>query len=198
MKKLILVCAAAIGASQAFAVDGVYLGTPGYAGTGCRRGTASAVLSPDAQELSILFSDYVALAGRSAGRNLDRKNCSIAVPVHVPQGYSVSVLKIDYRGFNALPAGGRSTMNAEYFFAGSRGPTFSRSFYGPLNDDYLFSNGLLVSALVWSPCGAQATLRANTSIVAQSNSRGDEAMATVDSADVSAALIYRLAWRRCN
>lgn len=197
MKTTIVLLIASMASTTAFAIDGVYLGTPGYAGTGCRPGTASAILSPDAQQLSILFSDFVAEAGLSTGRQIDRKNCSIAVPVYVPQGYSVSILNIDYRGFNALPTGGRSTMTAEYFFAGSRGPVFSRSFYGPQNNDYLFQNGLVVSALVWSACGAAATLRANTSMVVQSNYQRDYAMATVDSADVSAALVYRLSWRRC-
>jgi len=27
------------------------------------------------------------------------KSCNVAIPVHVPQGFSVSVLQVDYRGF---------------------------------------------------------------------------------------------------
>jgi len=66
---------------QALAQNDVRLGNPAYAGTGCRPGTVDAVLSPGAQQLSILFSDYVALAGRSnrvlfcgvAGSNFSKK-----------------------------------------------------------------------------------------------------------------------------
>lgn len=197
MKKIILVAATMI-ASQSFAQSGVYLGNPGYAGTGCAQGTASAILSPDNQQLSILFSDYVAQAGGMTGKSMDRKNCSIAIPVFVPQGYSVSVLNIDYRGYNSLPQGGASTMTAEYFFAGARGPIFQKRFMGPLNSDYTFSNKLIATAVVWSACGAQVTLRANTSAVVQTNYRREDAMATVDSADVSATMVYQLQWRRCN
>jgi hypothetical protein len=197
MKKSVLFFAAAMMASQAMAQSGVHLGTPGYAGTGCQAGTASAVLSPDATSLSILFSDYVTQAGGATGKMIDRRNCSIAIPVFVPQGFSVSILAIDYRGFNALPAGGSATLTASYFFAGGQGPTLSKRFVGPLNTDYTFTNNLIASALVWSACGAQAILRANTSIVTQTNQRMEDAMSTVDSADVQATMIYHLQWRRC-
>jgi len=66
-----------------------------------------------------------------------------------------------------------------------------------MDDNYFFQNTLVASAVVWSACGAQVILRANTSVIAFSNSIGEDTMTTVDSADVDAALIYRLSWRRC-
>src|SRR4051812_46592540 len=71
----------------------VSLGVPSYNGTGCPLGTVSAQLSPDAQSLSIMFGSFVAEAGGMSGRTVDRKACNIAIPVHVPQGYSVSLIK---------------------------------------------------------------------------------------------------------
>src|SRR4051812_29902908 len=111
---------------------GITLGQPITGGSGCPAGSAAAVLSPDGKNLSILFDQYQALAGGTSGLQFDRKACSVAIPVHVPQGYSVSILKIDYRGFNAIPSGGSSTFGVEYFFAGTHGPGFSKQFYGPL------------------------------------------------------------------
>jgi hypothetical protein len=55
-----------------------------------------------------------------------------------------------------------------------------------------------MEAIVWSGCGANTILRANTTMLVQSNSRRQQAMATVDSADVQAGLIYHLQWRRCH
>jgi hypothetical protein len=184
-------------ASLTAGADDIKLGTPGYGGTGCPDGTVSAVLTPDAQSLSLLFDQYVVEAGGSTGKSFDRKSCNIAIPVHVPQGFSVSVLKIDYRGFNDLPVGGRSTFNVEYFFAGSRGPTFQKNFSGPLVSDYLISNDLNVAATVWSACGADVILRTNTSIRVTTVAKR-QALATVDSEDVSAAIVYRLQWRACH
>src|SRR5690606_1233380 len=131
----------------------ISLGLPEHAGTGCPIGTVAAVVSPDGGQLSILYDQFVAEVGGMTGRSIDRKNCNVAIPVHVPNGLSVSVLQVDYRGFNFLPVGGRSTFNVEYFFAGTRGPVFTRTFTGPLTDDYFIPNSLLATAVSWSRCG---------------------------------------------
>jgi hypothetical protein len=176
--------------------DDISLGTPGYGGTGCPANSVSTTLSPDGKALSLLFDGYIAQAGGDTGKGFDRKACNVAIPVHVPQGRSVSVLAVDYRGFNQLPRGARSRFNVEYFFAGSRGPSFTRSFTGPTEKDYLIQNKLVADALVWSACGEDVNLRTNSSI--RVNTVGNrEAMATVDSQDVKAAIIYRLQWRTC-
>ncbi len=192
MKRALLSLAIALLALPSFA-DDVRLGNPAYNGTGCPRGSASVALSPDHKSLSILFNSFMVEAG--AGHTLDRKNCDIAVPVHVPNGLSVSVITVDYRGFNSLPYGAMSQFNAEYFFAGTRGPSYSKTFTGPLTQNYMLRNNLVATALTWSPCGQDVNLRANTSMFVRSN--GASAMATVDSADLHAGLVYSLQWRRC-
>jgi hypothetical protein len=174
------------------------LGQPAYGGSGCPAGSASVNVSPDQSSLSILFDSFIAEAGNTTMRRIDRKSCNISIPVQVPQGYSVAIFQVDYRGFNLVPAAGAmSRIDTEYFWAGSRGPRFSRVFAGPVTDNYTLSDGLLASTLVWAPCGASVNLRVNSSIMAQSNSRGDQTMMTVDSADVSSGLIYHVKWRRC-
>jgi hypothetical protein len=200
MKKLLstVVAGAMILLAAQVHADNLRLGEPGYGGTGCPAGSASVTVSPDQQALSILFDNYVTEAGGATGRQVDRKSCNITVPVYVPQGYSVAVFQVDYRGFNALPAGGRSRFNAEYFWAGSQGPTISRNFTGPINTDFTLSNNLIASTLVWTPCGASVNLRVNTSLMTNTNAAYQQALSTVDSADISAGLIYHIQWRRCN
>lgn len=185
---------AAAGASHA--QSNVALGNPAYGGTGCPAGSVSAALSPDNTSLSLLFDSYVVEAGQSVGRSFDRKSCNIAIPVHVPNGYSVSVLEIDYRGYNSLPRGAQSQFNVEYFFAGRQGPRFTRTFNGSLDQDFLLNNTLVASAVTWSACGEDVILRTNSSMRVQTRG-GADALATVDSQDVNAALVYHLAWRRC-
>lgn len=174
----------------------IRLGEPAYGGTGCPSGSASVTLSPDSTALSILFDSYVAEAGN--GRAMDRKSCNISVPVTVPGGFSVAVMQVDYRGFNFVPRGGMSRFDAEYFWAGARGPRISRTFLGPVNDSYTLTDELIASTLVWTPCGANVNLRVNTSLMARSNARSEQTLATVDSADISSGLVYHLQWRRCN
>ncbi len=175
----------------------IALGTPAYGGNGCPAGSAAATLSPDGKSLSILFDNYIVQAGGTSGNTVDRKSCNIAIPVTVPAGYSVSVFKIDYRGFNSLPQGASSEFNVEYFFAGSQGPRFQKAFSGPVNDDFIISNEVVAQTVSWSPCGEDVNLRANTSLMAQTNSAYQQTMATVDSADINAAVVFQLAWRTC-
>ncbi|MEK6706192.1 MAG: DUF4360 domain-containing protein [Bdellovibrionota bacterium] len=185
-------------ASQAMADDTIWLGEPSYGGSGCPRGSASATLSPDAKSLSILFDQYTVEAGGFTGKRLDRKSCNVAIPVHVPQGFSVSVIGIDYRGFNSLPFGSRSQFNVEYFFAGTRGPRFTQNFSGPQDSDYLIENDLIARGLIWSRCGVDVILRSNSSMLVMTNGRSEQAFSSVDSMDVDAGIIYHFQWKTCN
>lgn len=180
------------------AADDLRLGEPGYGGSGCPAGTASTTLSPDQKSLSIIFDEFMVEAGGQTGKTLDRKNCSIAIPVHVPQGYSISIIDIDYRGFNSLPRGATSRFTAEYFFAGMIGPRVVKDFRGGLDEEYIIQNKLGVNASVWSACGADVNLRVNTSLMVRNSSRREEALTTIDSADINGGLVYHIAWKRCN
>lgn len=176
--------------------DSIQLGEAAYGGSGCPGGSASVSLSPDNKAISILFDQYIVEAG--GAKPFDRKNCNIAIPVHVPQGYSLSIFAIDYRGFTGLPAGGRAQLSVNYFLAGAgAGVRTSKSFYGPTTDQYLKTDNLLMEQLVWSGCGQDTILRANTQMLVVSNSRREQAMATVDSADIQSGLIYHIQWRTC-
>ncbi len=174
------------------------LGLPSYGGTGCPGGSASTNLSPDGSALSILFDSYVVESGGNTGKRLDRKSCNVSIPVQVPNGYSVAVFQVDYRGFTSIPRGGRAQLDAEYFWAGVRGPRITRAFTSSISDVYTVTDNLIASTLVWSQCGASVNLRANTSMMVTTNSRSEQALATVDSADVTSGLIYHLQFRRCN
>jgi hypothetical protein len=196
LKKLATV--SLLAASLTAFADDISLGYPAYGGNGCPSGTASATLSPDGKSLSVIFDQFVTEAGPASGRTLDRKACNIAVPVHVPNGFSISILAVDYRGFVSLPQGASAQLAAEYFFAGMQGPRFAKSFMGKQDSDYTFNNQLGVQAMVWSPCGADVNLRVNASMMVKNASRLQDAMATVDSADFSAGIIYQIQMRRCN
>jgi hypothetical protein len=202
MRKLILVLlmfssTAALARSFDDSPNDVQLGQPAYGGNGCPAGTASAALSPDNKELSILFDQFVAEAGGTTGLTLDRKACNLAIPVHVPQGWSLAIFAVDYRGFNDLPAGAYTQFNVEYFFAGSQGPRYSKLFTGPLQSDYFIDNTLAAASVVWSACGTDVILRTNANILTRTNPAWQETMATVDSLDIKAGLVYLFQWRQC-
>lgn len=189
--------ALSISAFQSAHADAIQLGTPAYGGNGCPAGTASVTLSQDAQSLSLIFDQFVVEAG-GANRSLERKSCNVAIPVHIPQGFSVSVVNVDYRGYVSLPAQASARMTAEYFLAGSVGPKFDKTFLGRTDTDYQFHNKLDVNAVVWSACGADTILRVNAAMLVRTNRYNDQAIATVDSADFKTGILYQLQWKRCS
>lgn len=191
-----LICAAV--AAEAQLQKGLRLGAPDYGGTGCPAGTASVSVSPSEDAISVLFDQFTVEAGSGVMKRVDRKSCDLSIPVQVPSGYSVAIVQTDFRGFNLVPAfGGMNRLNTEYFWAGIRGPAYSRMFTGSQNADYTETNGVMATSLVWAPCGMSVNMRIRATIMTQTNSRMDQSMMTVDSADVSSGLVYHLQWRRC-
>jgi hypothetical protein len=157
-----------------------------YGGSGCPAQSASVSVSPDGQELSVLFDKFIAL-GNNASQS--RKSCNMSIPIQVPQGYQISLYDADYRGYVAPYT--KAALRAEYFFAGNRGPVFQRNFYGEAN--YSVRDKLATVANVWSACGDSVNMRVNASMSA----RG-QGMATVDSFDLShRGLVYHIKYRAC-
>ncbi|MBE9216055.1 DUF4360 domain-containing protein [Plectonema cf. radiosum LEGE 06105] len=185
--KTLLATATVMAASvaPAFAQPKVQIVGANYGGSGCPAGSASVTVSPDGQELSILFDGYVADASAKPAER--RKNCNLTIPVKVPAGFQVSVYKFDYRGYVAPATTGRLT--AEYFFAGQRGPKIVRNIRG--EKDYLASDN--IQTLVWSRCGDSVNMRVNSGLSA--TGRG---IASLDSVDVSHGLKYLLKYRACS
>jgi len=199
IKSLIVLSALVLASAAAEAQSGISLGDPAYNGNGCPIGSASVAITEDGKTLSMLFDSFSAEAGNTTGRRIDRKSCQLRVPIHVPQGYSVALIGVDYRGFNAIPGNGAySELRAEYFYAGSRGPVFQKRFTGPRADNFTETNKLIATSLVWSKCGTDVIFSVNASATAMSNSQMQQTMMTVDSVDISAGLLYSLSWRRCN
>lgn len=181
-------------ATPSTAADTISLGTPSYGGSGCPGGSAATSVSPDGQSLSILFDSYVVEAGGYNPR-VARKSCNLSIPVHVPNGFSISLIGADYRGFVDVPRGGGARLDAEYFFAGQRGPAFSHNFNGGYSNTYTRSHNLAAVSNVWSRCGDDVNLRANTGMLVRAP-RG-EGLATVDSADFKAGIVYHIRYRAC-
>lgn len=158
----------------------------GYGGNGCPEGSASVNVSPDGQELTLLFDRFIAQGNKSQE---SRKSCNLSIPIQVPQGFQISLYDADYRGYIAPNTSGK--LRAEYFFAGQRGPVFSRTFRG--ETDYNVRDQLATMGNVWSACGDSVNMRVNASMSA--NGQGQ---ATVDSFDLAhRGLVYHIKYRQC-
>jgi hypothetical protein len=165
----------------------IYIADADIGGSGCPMGSARAVLSEDKRTLSIIFDEYFA-------DNNQYASCNIAVSLSVPEGVTVALVDVDYRGYASVPdsAGRRARFRAEYFFAGHKGPVRSREFGRGYDSNFMISHG--ISGLVWAPCGAEVIARANTSI----RTWGYGTLLAIDTADVTTdGITFYLDWDEC-
>lgn len=195
-KSMVVVSAIVMGSLAAEAQ--ISLGQPAYGGTGCPAGSASATLTPDGSVLSVLFDQFFAEAGNTTGRRIDRKNCSLRIPVNVANGYQVALLAFDYRGFAAVPNGGTAVLDASYAYIGQPYPVrFSKTFRSGYNNNYSVTNELISTTLTWSPCGKQVMLEASVAARATAPNNMQQTMLAVDSVDVQAGILYSVRFQRC-
>src|SRR5262245_58447951 len=75
---------------------------------GCPPGTYSIVNAPDGSALSILFDDFSIAA---SGARAARKSCNLQIPLNLPEGYTLGVYRVDYRGFSRLSSGQSAQLN---------------------------------------------------------------------------------------
>lgn len=170
-------------------------------GTGCPAGTAAIAVSPDNTAFTITYSAYTALVGVGAGATDWRKNCQLNIVVHVPQGFTYAISKVDYRGFASLEAGAGALERANYYFQGQSQTAFvSHTFTGPLGDDWQTSDEVPVAALIWAPCGALRNLNINTELRAMagtSDATKTTSFISMDSTDGAINTVYHFQWATC-
>ncbi len=172
-------------------------------GDGC---SASSTAAPDQSALSILFDEFSVRAGGASGKRQDRKRCLISVPIDVPSGMSVTIVKADTRGFYDLPSKKTeirfsSQYSIEDHLGIQTGSSIQKTIKGPLSEPFLFS---LPEKPLTSRCGGTMTLRLDTQISVFS--KNEETFAGVDSIDLDSrhdgppapGTIFHLTVRPCN
>lgn len=170
-----------------------------YAGSGCPAGSVAENVSPDLTAFTLLFDSYIAEAGPGVPASQKRKNCQVTLDLDIPQGWSFTIADIDYRGYASLERGVTGLQKATYYFQGqSTQVSGETSLRGEMDRDYHIRDELVLTAEVWSPCGASRALNINSQVRVDNtrNPRG-YGMLTTDSMDGVFTTIYNLKWRRC-
>jgi hypothetical protein len=179
----------------------VYIDKVGYAGPGCRQGTAQYDVSIDAQAITVTFSDFIAEAGPQVPAGKDATECTVTLDIEVPQGWSYTIFDATFRGFAALEEGVTGTLTSRYFFQANKRDAveFQKSFSGLLVDSYQKQDSIGFHSLVWSDCRKTRSLNINARMQVDNTATPDKSgMLTVDSLDGQFTQVYGLQWRRCN
>lgn len=190
-------------------------GHPDYCGVN----NVHATLSPDNQELSVIYDNYVVSLPEEGdtpseydGLVHKGRLCSLRVPVKVAPGHQFMLVKVDYRGFVDLPAGASarfsSTINGDYRYGKNDmyvkplimgAVREEKVFAGPVSEEVFLSKA--VTAGVWSPCGKEVGLWIGSQFWVAAPPEAS-AYAAIDTADLSASakrggVKFRLMTRKC-
>ncbi|MFI5828004.1 DUF4360 domain-containing protein [Streptomyces sp. NPDC051578] len=169
-------------------------------GSGCRPASASVAVAPDNSAFTVTYSEYLAQAGGGVPTTEGRKNCLLSLLVHVPQGFTYAVSKVDYRGYGNLQPGAVGTQKASYYFQGMSQTAYrTHTFRGALDDNWQTTDTTEIEALVFAPCGAQRNFNINTELRAEvgSSDSTKTSYITVDSTDGSISTKYHFSWKQC-
>jgi hypothetical protein len=153
---------------------------------------ADYVLAPDHSALSILFNDLTVEGSGQAA-----VECSIDVPLDLPDGVSLGVYRVDYRGFASLKKKEVATLQVSYELGPKgNGRHFKRSVRGAMDDDFAFTENIGAGLMKRIGCGDDAHLRGT---VALSLEGGGESLATLDSGDGASrrGLVYKFNLKTC-
>ncbi|MFE1172690.1 DUF4360 domain-containing protein [Streptomyces sp. NPDC058773] len=169
-------------------------------GSGCRPGSAAVAIAPDNTAFTVTYSEYLAQAGNGSRPTDSRKNCQIALNVHVPQGFTYAIARADYRGYASLARGAKGLESAGYYFQGQQQTARkSHSFTGPYDTNWQTSDETDIDALVYAPCGEERYFNINTEL--RVDAKGADPKSTsymaMDSTDGSINTLYHFAWKQC-
>ncbi|MFI1155319.1 DUF4360 domain-containing protein [Streptomyces sioyaensis] len=169
-------------------------------GSGCRPGSAAVAIAPDNTAFTVTYSEYLAQAGAGTKPTDSRKNCQIALNVHVPQGFTYAIARADYRGYASLAKGARGLEQAGYYFQGQQQTARkSHTFTGAYDANWQTSDETGVDALVYAPCGEERYFNINTEmrVDAKSSDPKSTSYMAMDSTDGSINTVYHFAWKEC-
>lgn len=169
-------------------------------GNGCPVGSTTKLLvdtdgSGSADFFQVTFSAFtVNKPGVSA------KNCIVEAVIGIPQGWSYSLIDVQYSGYADIASNHIGRIQTTYNF-----PFFSNSVttYKDLNGtfvgDYAKTDTLGLLAAVWSPCGKTAALNMNTriSLRQKPSTTGGESFMDVERQSGLLTQVFSLQWKKC-
>jgi hypothetical protein len=181
--------------------SGVYVASVTANGTGCPAGTWAGQISEDGQSFLVTFQAYEATV--FPGVAFAIKDCTLGINIKTPSGLSFAVTSFKHAGFASLSKEGMSAkQTAKYYFMGDPvgAPTLSATLTGPYDDIFVIEDDVAIENQVWSPCGTERTLNAQTRLVLYNNA-DKSGVGFLDTAAVAGHVDYQfhigLAWRQC-
>jgi hypothetical protein len=169
-------------------------------GSGCPAGTTNVTSAADNTSFTVTYSDFRAEAGAGKTALDARANCQLSLLVHIPQGFTFAIARVDYAGSASLAAGATAQQQSNYYFQGDPSTaSVVHTFAGPLYGGWKASDVIPVAALVYSACGVDRGVNINTDlrVSAGTSLASTVSSMTMGSTGGSVSTVYQLAWKTC-
>jgi hypothetical protein len=183
--------------------NSIYIEQVTVNGSGCPAGTVAANFTPDYSMLELTFSSFVAQIGPGTMPSDWRKNCIVAVTLHIPAGFTFALIGANYRGYAQLDPGVTGRQQTTYFIAGMLGANTMRTDVPKELDaygNYERNDEIPVENWVWAKCGVDSIANLNAS-VSLNNSKAPKSygLMTLDETDIGSQVLFQwhLAWQKC-
>ena len=154
--------------------------------------STTVISSPDGSALTILFDDLSVASGSQ------QRACSVTAPLNLPEGFSLGVYRVDYRGYAHLAKKENATLVVDYNLGPKdNGRKFKRTVKGATDDDFSFTENIGAGQMKRVGCGSAAVL--NVDVALSMHATGGEALAVMDSSDGATkhGLVYHLNLKKC-
>lgn len=161
------------------------------AGEGCPAGSSVVGMSPDDEAFTVTYGDFIVQAKGSGAH----KTCEITLKIHHPEGYTYGIAATDYRGFANLGTGSQGVAKAHYFFPGLPTRHSSRTYPGPMSDNWQVTDLPDPGSVVHGPCKDRKPLTIKAEL--RVSGKAAESFMTMDSTDSSVSAKFKLSWRKC-
>ena len=196
----VLAALALLSTSAAFARPPVYaLSSRTIDDKGCPAGSFSVVTSPDGTALTVLFDNF-SIKDTDAAGGLARVTCAVEIPLHLPDGYSLGVYKVDYRGFAHLDSKQRGELDVDYgILRNNRSRNYRRAIKGAYDGDFTFTEHLGAGLMKRAGCGDDAVLNFAAALTLRTSAGAGQATMALDSIDGTpkGGLVFGLDLKKC-
>ncbi|HUQ59787.1 DUF4360 domain-containing protein [Lentzea sp.] len=169
-------------------------------GSGCKQGTAEVVVSSDNTSFWVIYSDYLAQAGKGAPAADIRKNCQLNLQLDIPQGFTYGIAEATYAGYGHLQRGASGYQAVNYYFQGqSETNTWKHNFAGPFDDNWSITHRTEFADIVYAPCGEKKNLNLNSSLRVDkgTSDANTNSFLTMDYTRGEVRTLYHFSWKRC-
>jgi hypothetical protein len=170
------------------------LGQPVLGGAGCLDSSVS--LNEEGSGVLVDFSNFKVQAG-GLYTKLQRKSCTLVVPLDVPKGYQVAIVPGVLKGKADIKSKTSLKVSLSTFLAGKEGTSKKLTIDTPSLGPFTFGGFEDIKKVEFSKCGESVNLRVNMSLLIKTKNSENQSSASITGFNGEKAEVFGLIFKEC-